>query len=361
MASQKTMKALVFYGPFDVRLEDRPVPKIIEPDDVIIKTTSAGLCGSELHRYRGHSKLGMEPGYICGHEGVGIISEVGPAVKKFKVGDWVIAPFTISCGVCHHCKRGVTARCVKVKSFGGPELDGSQAEYFRAPLADAFLVPAPDDLGELLILMSDIYPTGFHGARNAFKESPAVEWPTMDLAIIGLGPVGICGLLSALEYKPKRIFAIDGVEDRLNRAQKLGAIPLNFRTQNVKEEIMKATDGNGVDAVIEYVGLSPALRTAFEIIRPGGKISSVGVHNAEIPFTAADGYNRNVFIQFGRCSVRTVFDDSLASLRRNIEKVQDFIDVIIPLDESFAPALEKFEKNQVNKVVYKPNGMHPTL
>ncbi|KAF9893415.1 hypothetical protein FE257_010727 [Aspergillus nanangensis] len=361
MSQSATMKALVFRGPYDVRLEEKPVPQVIDPTDVVVKTTSAALCGSELHRYRGHSKINMEPGYICGHEGMGIVCEVGSAVQKFKKGDQVVAPFTISCGDCFHCKRGITGRCVKGKSFGSVALDGSQAEYFRVPLADTTLFPIPTegDLGELPILMTDIFPTGFNGARNAFRDTAPELWKEMTIVVIGCGPVALCSIICALEYKPARIFVIDSISSRLSRARSLGCIPINFKEVDPVKEIMNATQGHGAHAVIELVGLSPALKTAWQVICPGGKISSVGVHNAEVPFTAADCYNKNVHIQFGRCPVRHVFHDALQALIRNKATIESmgFIDMVLPnLDGSFADALSRFERGELNKVVFKPNG-----
>ncbi|KAE8377278.1 chaperonin 10-like protein [Aspergillus bertholletiae] len=356
------MNALVFHGPYDVRLEERPVPHVVDATDVVIKTTSAALCGSELHRYRGHSKINMQPGYVCGHEGMGIVHEVGSEVKDFTKGDHVIVPFLVSCNECFHCKRGVHGRCKKGGNFGGPALDGSQAQYFRVPLADTTLyhLPKEANLGELAILMTDIFPTGYNGAKRAFIDTPSENWKDMTIAVIGCGPVALCSIISALEYKPARIFAIDSIPSRLQAAAELGCIPLNFKEVNVIAEIQTATDNNGVHAVIEGVGLSPALRTAYDIVCPGGKISSFGVHNGELPFTAADCYNKNVHMQFGRCPLRAVFADALTTLIRNKELIEkmNFIDLVLPqLDESFEAALNRFERGELNKVVFKPNGL----
>ncbi|RSL90292.1 hypothetical protein CEP51_000808 [Fusarium floridanum] len=355
------MKALVFRGPYDVRLEEKPIPEIVEQTDVIIKTTSAALCGSELHRYRGHSKSNMQPGYVCGHEGIGIVHEIGSEVKKFAKGDRVIVPFLVSCGECFHCQRGVHGRCKKGRNFGGPLLDGSQAQYFKVPLADSTLynLPQEADLGELAILMTDIFPTGFNGARRAFSDTPKDQWKDMSIAVVGCGPVALCSIISAREYSPARIFAIDSNPSRLEAAKELGCIPLNFKEVDVVAEIKKATDNNGVHAVIEGVGLTPALKTAYDIVCPGGKISSFGVHNGELPFTAADCYNKDVHIHFGRCPIRVVFADALATLIRNKELITKmrFIDLVLAgLDDSFEDALKRFEKGELTKVVFKPNG-----
>ncbi|KAJ5806825.1 hypothetical protein N7474_010417 [Penicillium riverlandense] len=304
----------------------------------------------------------MQPGYICGHEGIGIVHEAGAGIKNFAVGDPVIVPFLVSCDECFHCKRGVHGRCKNGRNFGGPTLDGSQAQYFRVPLADTTLyhLPKDADLGELAILMTDIFPTGFNGAKRAFIDTPSENWKDMSIAVIGCGPVALCSIISAREYKPARIFAIDSIPSRLETAKELGCIPINFKEVDPVSVIKKATDNNGVHAVIEGVGLSPALKTAYDIICPGGKISSFGVHNGELPFSAADCYNKNIHIQFGRCPLRVVFADALNTLIRNkdlIEKMK-FIDLVLPqLDESSVDALKRFERGELNKVVFKPNGL----
>jgi len=198
----------------------------------------------------------------------------------------------------------------------------------------------------------------FNGARNAFSARPKEDWSKMNVVVIGCGPVAMCAIVCALEYKPKSIIAVDSVPARLERARTLGAAPLNFKTQDIKAEVLKATGSAGADAVIEVVGHEDALRTAFEVVRPGGKISVIGVHNANVPFTAEEAYNRNTFIQFGRCPCHAVFKDALEVFLRNKDKFEDFVDVVLPaLDESYADALTKFEKNQVNKVVFKPHGV----
>ena len=162
----------------------------------------------------------------------------------------------------------------------------------RVPFADGTVVKAPESVSDrALILMADIFPTGFFGAKNAFGMLPPQLQQTPSEAtvvVVGCGPVGLCAIVSALEYKPKHLFAVDSVPSRLELAQRLGAEPLNFVGEGGKERMLErvraVTEGRGADAVIEVVGLSPALRTAFELVRPFGVISSIGVHNAEVGF-----------------------------------------------------------------------------
>jgi threonine dehydrogenase-like Zn-dependent dehydrogenase len=185
---------------------------------------------------------------------------------------------------CFYCKNGFTSRCAQSALFGSEKLDGGQAEYVRIPHADGTVMKAPPEIEDrALILMADIFPTGFFGARNAFSALGAQKPSEATAVIVGCGPVGLCAIVSALEYKPKHLFAIDSIDSRLELARSLGAEPLNFATdkEGMMSRIKEATDGRGADIVIEVVGLSPALKTAFTILRPFGFISSIGVHNGE--------------------------------------------------------------------------------
>ncbi|ELQ44209.1 S-(hydroxymethyl)glutathione dehydrogenase [Pyricularia oryzae Y34] len=264
------MKAVVFEGPYKISVQDRPVPQLQDDKDIIVKVHASGLCGSELHSYRGIEESGS--GFIMGHEFTGTVTEVGSAVKTVQTQ---------------------TSRCEHSQLFGSAGLDGGQAEYVRVPFADGTVVKAPAEFAEddkVLVLMADIWPTGYFGASNAFKLLEATPDPVV--VVIGCGPVGLCAVVAALEHKPKHLFAIDGVDSRLDLARGLGAEPLNFVTdrEGMFKRIMEVTGGRGVDAVVEVVGLKDALRTAFDILRPFGVISSIGVHSTELPWTAAEAY-----------------------------------------------------------------------
>lgn len=221
-----------------------------------------------------------------GHEFVGTVTEAGSAVTSVQVGDKIVSPFTVSCSECFYCKNGMSSRCTECLLFGCPKLDGGQAEFVRIPHADGTVVKAPAHVdNKALVLMADIFPTGYFGARNAFQLlSPNVSSADAVVVIVGCGPVGLCAIVAALEHKPKHLFAVDSVPSRLELAKSLGAEPLNFLEDKagMLQRVQAVTEGRGADAVIEVVGLSPALRTAFDLIRPFGVISSIGVHNAEV-------------------------------------------------------------------------------
>ena len=190
---------------------------------------------------------------------------------------------------CFYCKNGFSSRCEKVLLFGSAALDGAQAEFVRVPYADGTVVKAPEGIDDkVLVLMADIFPTGFFGATNAFKNMTKEHISDAVVVVIGCGPVGLCAIIAALSFEPKHVFAVDSVDSRLDLAKSLGAEPLNFMKDKagMEKRVKEMTEGRGADAVIEVVGLSPALKTGFELLRPWGVISSIGVHNAEVNSTS---------------------------------------------------------------------------
>jgi threonine dehydrogenase-like Zn-dependent dehydrogenase len=220
-----------------------------------------------------------------GHEFTGYVTQVGSSISTVSVGDKIVSPFTVSCGTCFYCLNNFSSRCEKCLLFGSTALDGAQAEYVRIPLADSTVMKAPEGVKDTaLVLMADIWPTGYFAASNAFTTFTSEQIKDLTVVVIGCGPVGLCALINAEEYKPKHLLAVDGVESRLELAKNLGAEPWNFQTQRdgLDKRVKELTDGRGADVVIEVVGLSPALKMGFELLRPWGIISSVGVHNGEV-------------------------------------------------------------------------------
>ena len=243
--------------------------------------TSTALCGSDLHFYRGHLKC--PPNFVCGHEFVGDIVEKGDDVKKFNVGDQVVVPFYTACGECYFCVRGQASRCSKGELFGNSApantIDGGQAEYVRCPLADSTFVKTPEGIPEeMLVLMADIFPTGYFAASRFLKDLPERDRKEFTVAVIGCGPVGICAITCALTMVDT-VYAIDSVPDRLEQAEKVGAKTINLNDDPIPK-IKEASGGRGADVVIECVGHTDAWQLAFDMIRPWGQISSIGVQYA---------------------------------------------------------------------------------
>ncbi|KAK4171930.1 putative S-glutathione dehydrogenase [Triangularia setosa] len=356
-AIPETMKAVVFQGPQKVAVEERPVPKIKHPLDVLVKVTATALCGSELHVFRGHQP--SPTGFIMGHEFVGHVVAVGDGVTTLKIGDKVVSPFTTSCMNCFYCNLGYSSRCAHSLLFGSEKLDGAQADYVLVPHGPGTLTVAPpsDVISDrALILMADIFPTGYFGAKNAFAQLQKQRPEDATVVVIGCGPVGLCAIISALEYKPKKLFAIDGVKSRLELAKGLGAEPLDFNElgkEGIVKRVREVTEGRGADAVVEVVGLSPALRTGFDVLRPFGVVSSIGVHNAEIPWGGDEAYGKNLRIQMGRCPVRSIFEEALPVLARNQDRVSFMFDKIMPLSDA-VEGYDLFDNMKVQKVIFEP-------
>lgn len=252
------MKAVVFHGVGDIRLDKVSDPKIKDKLDAIIKLTASAICGTDLHMIRG-TMAGMKAGTVLGHEGVGIIEEVGKNLRGLKQGDRVVIPSTISCGYCSYCREGYQAQCDTVIDsgtafFGSPALSGSfdglQAEYARIPWASNTAFKLPENISDdQAILISDIFPTGYFGAEMARIK------PSSTVAIFGCGPVGQFVIASAKLMGAGRIFAIDELEDRLEMAQAQGAEIINFANEDPIATIQELTKGIGVDSAIDTVGI----------------------------------------------------------------------------------------------------------
>ncbi|KAI9932978.1 hypothetical protein ASPWEDRAFT_220136 [Aspergillus wentii DTO 134E9] len=352
----ESMRAVVFKGPYEVAVEDRPYPKIQKPTDVVLKVSSTALCGSDLHFYRGHLKC--PPGFICGHEFVGTIVEKGNNVKGFGIGEQVVVPFYTACQECYYCVRGQASRCSKGELFGNSApantISGGQAEYVRVPLADSTCVRTPEGIPEeLLVLMADIFPTGYFAASRFLKNITPRDREEYTAVVIGCGPVGICAIACALTMV-KTVYAIDSVPDRLAEAEKIGAIPLNLNDIPV-EKIKAATEGRGADVVLEIVGHADAFMMAFDMVRPWGQISSVGVHTEQLPLNGQLCYGKNVTIAFGRCPVRSIFEESLEMLHQLQGKVGFLCDKTMSLEDA-AQAYRDFEARKAHKIVFKIKG-----
>ncbi len=307
------MKALTFQGVGNIQYQEVPDPVIIQPTDVVVKISHSAVCGSDLHVYHGR-ETGIDHGTVMGHEFVGEVIETGSRVKNFTRGDQVISPFTTSCGECYFCKKGLTARCIHGQLFGWVEngigLQGVQAEYARVPLADSTLVKYPGHIppGKAM-LAGDILATGYFCADMAGVNREG------SYAVLGCGPVGLLAIMSAIEMGAGKIWAIDSIPYRLEAAGSLGAEPVNLNNESLIETIMDSTMGVGVDAVMEAVGSHEATKLAYELVRPGGIISTVGVHtDHQFSFSPVQAYDKNITFIIGRCPARFYMEKLLKKM-----------------------------------------------
>jgi len=328
------MKAVVFHGIGDIRLDDVPEPTIQQPTDAIVRITSSAICGTDLHFIRG-SAPDMVPGTILGHEGVGVVEALGADVRNLEVGDRVLIPSTIACGNCAYCRAGYFAQCdvanpngkkAGTSFFGGPKVTGPfhglQAEKARIPFANIGLIKLPEAITDnQAIAMSDIFPTAWFGAEMAEIEDGDT------VAVFGCGPVGLFAIISAKLMGAGRVLAIDGLNDRLNRARHLGAECINFEEEDPIAAINRLTDDIGVDRAIDAVGVdanhghgghphgheqwqpgdapSQALEWAVEGLAKAGTLSIIGVYPAGFDsFPIGAAMNKNLRMNMGNCHHR---------------------------------------------------------
>ncbi|MFQ5652528.1 MAG: alcohol dehydrogenase family protein [bacterium] len=297
------MRALTFHGKTTLHYEQVADPGIEKPDDVIVKVHLAAICGSDLHPYH-EREQGLDHGTVMGHEFVGEIVAVGQQVSRLKQGMEVISPFTTNCGTCFYCRAGLTSRCLHGQLFGwvheGKGLRGCQAEYVRVPLAESTLLELPEGVSaEEGLLLGDIFSTGYFCADIAEIKPDGVY------AVVGCGPVGLLAIIGARELGGERIYAIDAIAERLRLAERFGAIAVNFKEQDPVTILKNATEGRGADAVLEVVGSAAAARTAVDLLRPGGIISTVGVHTEDrLAFSPVEAYDKNLTYKVGRCPAR---------------------------------------------------------
>jgi alcohol dehydrogenase len=286
------MKALVYQGPGKKALVDRPKPEIGAPTDAIVRVTRTTICGTDLHILKGDVPT-CQPGRILGHEGVGVVDAVGPAVTAFKPGDAVLISCISACGKCVNCRKQMYSHCTTGGWILGNSIDGTQAEFVRIPHADMSLYPVPAGADEeALVMLSDILPTGFEcGVLNGKVQ------PGNTVAIVGAGPIGLAALLTAQFYSPAEIIMIDLDDGRLEIAKRFGATStVNSTDGRAAETVMKITEQRGVDTAIEAVGVPATFELCEKILAAGGIIANIGVHGTKVDLHLENLWDRNITI-----------------------------------------------------------------
>jgi len=272
------MKAAVFKEPGRIVIEEKPIPKV-GPRDALLRVTTTTICGTDVHILRGEYPVAR--GLTVGHEPVGVVEELGEAVTGYEIGQRVIAGAITPCGQCHSCLDGSPAQCGGKPMGGwrlGNTIDGCQAEYVLIPDAMANLAPIPDQLTDEQVLMCpDIMSTGFGGAESGrIRIGDTV-------AVFAQGPIGLCATVGAKLSGATRIFAVDGLAERLAMSQRLGAdVTINYQEQDPVKAIREATNGRGVDVAIEALGAQMTFESCLRVLRPGGVLSSLGVYSGKL-------------------------------------------------------------------------------
>jgi alcohol dehydrogenase len=290
--SSTRMKALVYHGPGKYAWEDKPRPALKDPGDAIVRVTTSTICGTDLHILKGDLPS-VTDGRILGHEGIGLVEQVGTGVSEFHTGDKVIISCVTACLKCDFCRKGMYSHCRHGGWILGNTINGTQAEYVRIPHADGSLYhfPANGD-EEAMVMLSDILPTGFEcGVLNGQVK------PGDTVAIVGAGPVGLAVLLTAQFYSPAAIFMIDLDDNRLAAAKRFGATTLiNSSDGHAAHQVMELTEGAGVDVAIEAVGLPATFAICEAIVAAGGRIANVGVHGKPVELHLEKLWDRNISI-----------------------------------------------------------------
>ena len=285
-----TMKALVYHGHGKIAWEDKPRPAIQHPGDAIVRLTTSTLCGTDLHILKGDLPA-VTDGRILGHEGIGVIEQVGPGVSEFHVGDKVILSCVTACLKCDFCRKAMYSHCRHGGWILGNTIDGTQAECVRIPHADGSLYHFPSGEDEAaMVMLSDILPTGFEcGVLNGQVA------PGKTVAIVGSGPVGLAVLLTAQLYSPDAIFMVDLDDKRLAVAKQFGATALvNATDGHAAHRVMEMTEGAGVDVAIEAVGQPVTFDICQAIVGAGGRIANVGVHGRPVQLHMEKLWDRNI-------------------------------------------------------------------
>ncbi len=325
------MRATVYHATGDVRVENVPDPRILEPTDAIVRVTHACICGSDLWFYRGDAK--WETGWRTGHELMGIVEDVGSAVRSVKKGDRVLAPFAFSDGTCEFCKAGVQTSCLHGGYWGGAANDGGQGEAVRAPLADGTLVKIPESaandekLLSAILPLTDVMGTGHHAAISAGVARGSVA------AVIGDGAVGLCAVLAAKRLGAERIILFGRHPARIDVAKGFGAT--DVVSERGDEAIARALEmtGGGPQAVLECVGNAASMEMASGMARPGGTIGFVGV-----PYGAHDGlklrrmFSENIALRGGVAPVRKYIPELLEDVLAGVLDASPVFDLEVTLD-----------------------------
>ncbi len=344
------MRATVYHGPRDMRIDQVSDPIIQAPTDVIARITHAGICGSDLWSYRGIDR--REPGDRMGHEWLGIVEEVGAEVRTLKKGDRVISPFLISDGTCEFCRAGLPSSCVHGARWGGAN-DGGQAEAIRVPYADGTLVVVPpsvegdEHLLTAILPLTDVMATGHHAAVTAGVRAGST------VVVIGDGAVGLCGVLAAKRLGAARIFMIGHQEPRLQLAQAFGATDIvTMRGEQAVQDVLEQTHG-GAEAVLECVGTLEAINMALHMTRPGRAVSLVGFTHASQAPDLTYRLFQNITITGGVAPARAYLPELLPDVIAGTLDPSPVLDMTVDLDGVPAGYAAMDERSAV-KVLVRP-------
>src|ERR671918_1173146 len=344
------MKAVTFQAPGEIRVDERPEPELLAPDDAIVQVEATGVCGSDLHIYHGRVKI--EPGFVIGHEFVGEVIATGDAVTKVDVGDRVLGCFHTACGSCFFCMRSQYHKCDEARVFGHGatlgSLPGAQAEQVLVPRANLTLRRVPDGMSDDAALFAgDVMGTGWHAVDQAGIR------PGDSAAVLGLGPVGLCAVQAARAAGATKVIAIDTVEERLGIARDFGAEPVHLTEDDPRAAVKAATGGRGVDAAIDAVGHPDALELAARVTRKAGTVAAIGVYAERIPVHMGIVWIKALTLKTGHANVIGHVDRVLAMMDAGVLDPSPLVTHHMSLAEA-ADAYAVYDRREALKIVMTP-------
>jgi 2-desacetyl-2-hydroxyethyl bacteriochlorophyllide A dehydrogenase len=344
------MRAVTFQAPGEVRVDEKAEPEVVAADDAVVRVEASGICGSDLHIY--HGRVPVEAGFTIGHEFVGTVLAAGEDVKRVEVGDRVLGTFLTACGTCSSCLRGDYHRCRNGRTFGHGahlgDLQGAQAERLLVPHANMTLRRVPEAMSsDVALFAGDVMGTAYHSIANAEMRSGDT------VAVLGLGPVGLCAVQVALAGGAVEVFAIDSVEERLGMAREFGATPIHLTEQDPKREVRAATEGIGTDVVVDAVGNPEPLALAISLARDVGTVSGIGAYagKAEIPLGLA--WLKGLDLRLGVANVVAHVDRVVALMEAGKLDPGPLVSAHMALDDA-AEAYEIYDRREALKIVLTP-------
>jgi 2-desacetyl-2-hydroxyethyl bacteriochlorophyllide A dehydrogenase len=341
---------VTFQAPGEVRVDEVPEPDLTAPDEAIVRVEATGVCGSDLHIY--HGRVAIEPGFVIGHEYVGTVVAVGDDVSAIAEGDRVLGTYCTACGECFFCARGDFHKCDRGRVFGHGEvlgsLQGAQAELLLVPNADLTLRRIPEGMSDDVALFAgDVMGTGYHAVVETGVELGS------SVAVLGLGPVGLCAVQAAFAEGAAQVIAIDTVDDRLAMAGLFGASAVHLTEQDPRAAVKEATDGRGVDATIDAVGHPDALDLACRLTRKAGTVSATGVYAERIEVHMGVVWIKALTLKTGHANVIKHLDPVLERLSSGALDPTPLVTHHMSLDEA-PQAYETYDRREALKIVLRP-------
>jgi len=344
------MRGVTFQAPMEVRVDECPEPELTARDDAIVAIAASGICGSDLHIYHGRVKI--DPGFTIGHEFVGTVTAAGEDVTRVQVGDRVLGCFHTACGTCFFCLRGNYQKCERMQVFGHGKalgnLPGTQAERALVPMANLTLRPVPDAIGDDVALFAgDVMGTGYHAVHESGVE------PGDSLAVLGLGPVGLCAVQVAVAAGVSPVLAIDSVPARLEMARRFGATPVHLIEESPRDVARQLTGGRGVDGAIDAVGHADALGMAIRLARNAGTVVAIGVYAEPAQVHMGMVWIKALTLRSGQANVIAHVDRVLGMLAAGTLDPTPLVTHHMALDDA-VDAYAIYDRREALKIVLTP-------